>query len=182
MRHFRAAGWLPWVARVGTFATLMVCWEVFARIRGGLLLPPFSRTAVAFVDLMRGPLPAALWVSNQAMLAGFALAMVTGIPLGLLLGRLRTLERIVEVYLSIMLVTPMAAVIPLKAQDPALIPDITRTFVERNIWPLDGGFTPEIIDRTIQFYVSAGTLKPGLRGDQIGDYSLVRAVLKEIGK
>jgi NitT/TauT family transport system permease protein len=47
------------------------------------------------------------------MLIGFAAAVVIGIPLGLLIGRWQKAEKFVDPYLSIMLVTPMAALIPL---------------------------------------------------------------------
>ncbi len=113
MSSSRSTVWLAWVVRVGTLAALAVAWEILARLQGGLLLPTFSRTVVAFADLMRGPLLGALWVSNQAMVGGFALSVGIGIPLGLLLGRARKVERFVDVYLSILLVTPMAALIPL---------------------------------------------------------------------
>src|SRR5690606_38611175 len=54
-----------------------------------------------------------LLVSNQALFIGFIVSVGLGIPLGLLMGRFRTLERITDPYVNIMLVTPMAAVIPL---------------------------------------------------------------------
>jgi len=107
------APWVPWAVRLGSLAALAAAWEALARAQGGLLFPTFTRTAVAFVDVLRGPLLPALWISNQAMLAGFALAAGIGVPLGLLLGRVRALERAVDVYLNILLVTPMAALIPL---------------------------------------------------------------------
>jgi NitT/TauT family transport system permease protein len=107
---------MVWMVRLGSLAVFAAAWELFARLQGDqgtLLLPTFSRTILAFVDLMRGPLLGALWVSNQAMLGGFALSVAVGIPLGLLLGRTRSLERFVDVYLSIFLVVPIAALIPL---------------------------------------------------------------------
>ncbi len=111
-----ASRWLTWTVRLSALALFVGAWEIFARLQGdqgGLLLPTFSRTIVAFVDLIRGPLLGALWVSNQAMLGGFMLSVAVGIPLGLLLGRGRSLERFVDVYLSIFLVVPIAALIPL---------------------------------------------------------------------
>jgi NitT/TauT family transport system permease protein len=99
--------------RLAMLVVLVASWEIVAREWGGLLLAPFSRTMLALIDLVRGPLWGPLWVSNQAMIAGFVLSVVIGIPLGLLLGRVRKLERAVDVYLNILLVTPMAALIPL---------------------------------------------------------------------
>ncbi len=105
--------WVAWVVRAGTLLALVTTWELFAREQGGLLLPTFSKTAVAFLAIIQGPVWGPLWTSNQALLGGFALAVAIGVPLGLLLGRVRSLERAIDVYLNILLVTPMAALIPL---------------------------------------------------------------------
>ncbi|GAB2975065.1 ABC transporter permease [Streptomyces pseudoechinosporeus] len=97
-----------------TFAVFATAWEVYGRYWGGILLPPFSDTAVATVELLgEAELWKALWLSNQALVLGFVAAVVLGVPAGLLLGRFRTVERYTDIYLSILLVTPMAAVIPL---------------------------------------------------------------------
>ncbi len=89
-------------------------WEWFGQTYGGLLFAPFSETLVALVEMLASPeLYEALWLSNQAMLIGFAASVVISIPLGLLIGRLQKLERFADVYLNILIVTPMAALIPL---------------------------------------------------------------------
>jgi NitT/TauT family transport system permease protein len=105
--------WLAWVVRAATLLALVATWEVIARDRGGLLLPTFSKTVAALFDIVQGPVWGPLWTSNQAMLGGFALSVAVGVPLGLLLGRVRALERAIDVYLNVLLVTPMAALIPL---------------------------------------------------------------------
>ncbi|MGQ0570390.1 MAG: ABC transporter permease [Armatimonadota bacterium] len=102
-----------WLVRAATLMAIVVAWEWFGRVQGGLLFPTFSATLLAFGRALTGPLPDALWVSNQAMLGGFALAAGLGVPLGLLIGRVRRLERGIDVYLNILMVTPMAALIPL---------------------------------------------------------------------
>ncbi|MGA4844322.1 ABC transporter permease [Streptomyces sp. G45] len=97
-----------------TFALFATAWELYARARGGLLLPGFAETLRATVDLLGdAELWRALYVSNQALVLGFALAVVVGVPVGVALGRFRLLERYADVYLNILLVTPVAAVIPL---------------------------------------------------------------------
>jgi NitT/TauT family transport system permease protein len=54
-----------------------------------------------------------MWVSNQALILGFAAACAIGIPIGLLMGRFRGAERFANLYVNILLVTPMAAIIPI---------------------------------------------------------------------
>jgi ABC-type nitrate/sulfonate/bicarbonate transport system permease component len=103
-----------WSLRLGSFAALALGWELLARRMNTLLLPSFSDTLGALAQLlMTGQLWQALWLSNQAMLLGFALAMLAGIPIGLLIGRYPAAERWLSPYLSILLVTPMAAIIPI---------------------------------------------------------------------
>lgn len=102
------------VARVVTFVVFATGWQLFAEAAGGLLIPSFTETMVALAGLATTP---ELWegmlVSNQALVIGFVVSVAIGIPLGLLMGRFRTLEQISDPYVNIMLVTPMAAVIPL---------------------------------------------------------------------
>jgi len=55
----------------------------------------------------------ALWISNQAMLVGYGLAVLLAVPLGILLARVAWLERFADSYLTILIVTPMSAMIPI---------------------------------------------------------------------
>lgn len=100
--------------QLGTFALFALAWELYGTYWGGLLVPTFTETVVAFVELLgTGEFWEAMFISNQALFIGFALSVIIGVPLGVLLGRFRTLERYSDVYLNILLVTPMAAIIPL---------------------------------------------------------------------
>ncbi|WP_188196199.1 ABC transporter permease [Nonomuraea sp. SYSU D8015] len=97
-----------------TFAVFAAAWELYAREWGGLLIPTFIETVEATAELLgSAELWQAMYVSNQALVLGFGIAVVVGVPSGIVLGRFRTLERFADVYLNILLVTPMAAIIPL---------------------------------------------------------------------
>ncbi|MGB7011911.1 MAG: ABC transporter permease subunit, partial [Pseudolabrys sp.] len=50
--------------------------------------------------------------STKLFLAGFILALIVGMPLGMLLARIRTLRIGVEPYIMILYATPMVALIP----------------------------------------------------------------------
>ncbi|RFS82508.1 ABC transporter permease [Actinomadura spongiicola] len=100
--------------QVLTFVVFAAGWELYARGQGGLLIPSFTETVEATVEMLgSAELWRAMYVSNQALVIGFAVTVVAGVPLGILLGRFRGLERLADVYLNILLVTPMAAIIPL---------------------------------------------------------------------
>lgn len=97
-----------------TFLVFAVTWQVYGTFWGGLLVPTFTETVAALFQLVATPeFWNAFLVSNQSLVLGFLCAVVIGLPVGVLLGRFRLLERLTDVYLSILLVTPMAAIIPL---------------------------------------------------------------------
>ncbi len=79
----------------------------------------------------------------------------------------------------------LAAVAPkylYKQLEPGFLLELTKGYVEGGVWPTDGGFTPQSLARTIQFFVDIGSIKPGLKAEDVGDYTIIREVLEEIGK
>lgn len=105
---------LVWGLRIGGLAIVAIAWQVWATRERNLLIPDFVSTMAAVVDLMvSGRIWQPLLLSNQAMAVGFMVALVVAVPLGLLMARLRKAEAFVDVYLNILMVTPMAALIPL---------------------------------------------------------------------
>jgi NitT/TauT family transport system permease protein len=100
--------------RLLTLLIIGVAWQLLAINAGGLLIPSFTDTVIALVELLFDPvLWEALLISNQAMVIGFAISVVIGIPLGLAMGRFRAAEQFSDVYLNILLVTPISTLIPL---------------------------------------------------------------------
>jgi NitT/TauT family transport system permease protein len=89
-------------------------WEAYARTAKLLLVPTFTDTVVAAGQLLFTPDTwSSFWASNQALIMGFVFSVVVGILLGLGAARYRSIEGFVDPYLSILMVTPMAALIPL---------------------------------------------------------------------
>lgn len=105
--------WGP-ALRYGSLLVLLLLWEYAGRTGQKLLIPPASDTLRALWALtVSGELPSALLLSNQSLVLGFAATLLIGIPLGLLLGRFATLDRICSLYLDIALVVPMVALMPI---------------------------------------------------------------------
>jgi NitT/TauT family transport system permease protein len=95
-------------------ALAAVAWEQAAVAADSLLIPTFSRTLAALVRLSVSPRTLDAFIqSNQALAIGFLLSVAIGIPGGLALGRYRTLAKLLNPYVVILLVIPMAGVIPL---------------------------------------------------------------------
>ncbi len=100
--------------RLLTLLVIAIAWEVFARIVGGLLIPTFLETVAAIGALLIDPkFWGAVIISNQALAIGLVVSIAVGVPLGLAMGRSRLLEAASDPYINILLVTPMAAIIPL---------------------------------------------------------------------
>jgi NitT/TauT family transport system permease protein len=97
-----------------SFGLFVLGWEGMARVLNSLLMPGFFETMAALARLLgTGELWQALWVSNQAMVMGFAASTLIGTSLGLLMGRWPAAERFIDPYLNILLVLPMSALIPI---------------------------------------------------------------------
>lgn len=94
---------------------VLALWQfTVSRMENRLLIPTFVEVVEAMGPTLRSSETwEALWVSNQALFLGFAASLALGIPAGLALGRVSALDRFFNAYIDIMLVLPMAAVIPL---------------------------------------------------------------------
>jgi NitT/TauT family transport system permease protein len=102
-----------WTLRALAFMVFAATWEIAARAVDGLLFPTFVETVIAFPRLLLLPgLWQAVWVSHQAFLLGFGAAVAFGVGAGLLMGRAPAADAFLDPYLTILLVTPMSALIP----------------------------------------------------------------------
>jgi ABC-type nitrate/sulfonate/bicarbonate transport system permease component len=99
--------------RIISLLTLGAIWEVAGRAGKAHLLPPLSKVITVWIELLvSGQLFQALAVSFQALALGFALSVLFGVPLGLLMGRYRRLESFLEIYMTALLTVPMISFIP----------------------------------------------------------------------
>jgi NitT/TauT family transport system permease protein len=99
---------------VGVFAIIAAVWEYIGRRLDNLIFPTFAETIGSLVDMVSS---SELWVallrSNEAMVIGYVLAAVVGVPFGILIARSRVLGRIADPYLDMGLAMPMAPLVPL---------------------------------------------------------------------
>ena len=99
--------------RVLSLITVGLAWEAVGRTQNPHLLPPLSRVLTTWIELLlSGQLFQALGVSLQALVLGFMLSVLFGVPLGLLMGRYRRLESFLNIYMTAMLTVPMISFIP----------------------------------------------------------------------
>jgi len=91
----------------------LVLWEIAGRNAGAAFMAPLSETVLRLVELVReGKLLAETASSLALFTTGFVAALVVGMPVGLLLARVRMLREAFDVYIMILYATPMVALIP----------------------------------------------------------------------
>ena len=91
----------------------IAAWEIAGRSTSAAFMVPFSETLVRLWQLVAsGEFMRQLADSTELFLTGFVLALVVGMPLGMLLARVRVLRIGIEPYLMIIYATPMVALIP----------------------------------------------------------------------
>lgn len=89
-------------------------WQITGLVSNPILWPPFHAVALAFVDIaLDGSLIAALSESLVLLVLGLSASWATGLVLGVLIGRVKVLERMVLPFLGALYATPIIALIPL---------------------------------------------------------------------
>lgn len=114
----RAAGWPGERALLGTLSVLLAlaAWEAAGRLRlvDPLFISSPSRIAAAGIELFAsGGLWNDLRVSGVEFLVGFALSVLVGIPLGLVMGWYRRVAYVLDPFVNAFYATPRVALLPL---------------------------------------------------------------------
>ncbi|HLH94179.1 MAG TPA: ABC transporter permease [Xanthobacteraceae bacterium] len=103
-----------WLITTGSLAAVLLIWQLCSPFINPLFGTYPSAIAAAFWKLAAsGKLTAALLDSLRPFAAGYALAVVIGIPLGLLVGSSRVLEATIGIYVTAGYAMPLVALVPL---------------------------------------------------------------------
>ena len=96
-----------------SLAAGMALWEIAGRNTSAAFMVPLSETLVRLWSMVASGQLIAQFLDSAALFAtGFALALVIGMPAGLLFARVRPLRVAIEPYVMILYATPMVALIP----------------------------------------------------------------------
>lgn len=99
--------------RIASLVVVFGAWEVVGRLAPPVTFASASEMLEAFVDLAAtGVLGAAFVDSLRVMAIGYVVAIVAGVSIGFVMGRLRTVNTMLDPYITVLLATPMAALIP----------------------------------------------------------------------
>lgn len=101
-----------WFQRVVTYGVLLIAWEWFARSVGPFFFPSLGAVAQGAVEVLRDGSLLLVVDSFTQMLLGFGVAIVIGVPIGLLMGTFRPVEFLLGPYVNALFVTSLAALLP----------------------------------------------------------------------
>jgi NitT/TauT family transport system permease protein len=103
-----------WAVTCASIVLLLAFWEYFGRDVNPIFGSYPSAIFAAFVELIRnGKLGAALLQSVQPFLVGYGIAIVVGVPLGLVLGRFWIAEAALGILVTGGYAMPLVALVPL---------------------------------------------------------------------
>lgn len=109
----RARRWLPPVV---AGVVILAAWELFVRVSDvdPTLFVPVSRIALAVPEVLTDELYVeSLLATLRLLAAGFAISALLGVSFGLLLGRVRILDRALSPWANGLYAAPLPALIPI---------------------------------------------------------------------
>ena len=103
-----------WVVTLISLCVALLLWEIFGRRVNPIFGSYPSAIAEAFWQLLvTGELGRALYESLRPFVVGYGLAILIGVPLGLLIGRFRVAEASLGIYITAGYAMPLVALVPL---------------------------------------------------------------------
>ena len=90
-----------------------ILWEIVGQMQVTILLPPLSRVFVRIVEIVpTATFLSALWLTGYAFVVGNIIAILVGVPLGVLMGRSQIADRIFLPWVNLFLSAPLTALVP----------------------------------------------------------------------
>lgn len=111
----RRAGQDRFQALLGAASVLvgLLLWEAIARTQSAVLLAsPIVTLNKLIASIGDGTLPTALWSSLGQMVVGYAMAVVIALPIGLWMGRSRTVHALLDPIVTLIYAVPSVAWAP----------------------------------------------------------------------
>src|SRR5919108_5467223 len=91
-----------------------IVWELIGRAKLSTIVPPFSSVVVAAITIVpTEKFSKAVMISLRSFAAGMALALAFGIPLGVLMARVKSLASVLGMWVNIFISAPISALVPI---------------------------------------------------------------------
>ena len=111
------SAWEPIYDNQGQILSLILgvtLWEIFGRLLDFAFLPPFSIVITATWELIvSGEIWGSLAASLLSLAIGYALASSLGVIIGVLMGRYRKIEHLLDIYIYAFLASPGLIYVPI---------------------------------------------------------------------
>ena len=92
----------------------LVIWEIIGRFELLMLFPPFTEVLASLGDVVTSrSFGEAMAITAWSYLAGLALALGTGIPLGFLMGMVPAADKMLNMWVNTFLSAPLSALVPI---------------------------------------------------------------------
>jgi NitT/TauT family transport system permease protein len=102
------------VPLIFSLAIWFIVWEVIGQAKLSIIIPPFSRVIAAAITILpTEKFNAAAIISLRSFGIGMALAVLIGIPVGVLMARVQGVGRILGMWVNIFVSAPISALVPL---------------------------------------------------------------------
>ena len=103
--------------RVPLFFSLVVwfvLWEIIGRTELSTIIPPFSRVITAGITILpTQKFSTAVAISLRSFALGMALALLIGIPVGVLMARVASIGKLLGMWVNIFVSAPISALVPI---------------------------------------------------------------------
>ena len=108
------AVWMMRVAPIASVVVFLIIWQIVGASVDPILFATPTAVASAFWKLLTdGELAPAFGQAMLDLAIGYSLAIVVGITVGILMGRSRVAERVLDPYVNFFQATPLIALVPL---------------------------------------------------------------------
>jgi NitT/TauT family transport system permease protein len=102
--------------RLPLFSSLVlwaILWEFVGHTEAGLILPPLSKIFLRVLEIVPTPsFMTALYITGKSFFLGTLIAIAIGIPLGVLMGRIKTADSLILPWVNLFLSAPLSALVP----------------------------------------------------------------------
>jgi len=90
-----------------------VIWEIIGRAKWSTIVPPFSGVIAAGITIIpTAKFSAAVAISLRSFALGMTLALLVGIPIGVLMARVASLGNVIGLWVNIFVSAPISALVP----------------------------------------------------------------------
>jgi NitT/TauT family transport system permease protein len=92
----------------------LLVWEIVGRLEVMFLIPPITSIIGAGYELVQtASWQSASLITLRSFIYGMALAIVVGVPLGVLMGRVRVVDNIFGLWVNMFVSAPLSALVPI---------------------------------------------------------------------